>query len=236
MPNTPAPGPNSQDRPLPGRPTRLKEQSLITTPEGAPLTYEHAIYQTMQATGLAATRCAEIVGLPRDTVSMWLNNGRRHHEAQEKGAALLVHEHRLAVFFRETKSAHARWIAAQSEILTKIGEGGLITSEVTETVDPTKTGTDGKPVVTERRVKSSRTLPDARVVQWQLERLAKDEFSPRVEVTGADGGPVSFDSTGAAARELSDQVDAYVQGIEDTKARAAEQAAAASNGSEPADG
>ena len=39
-------------------------------------------------------------------------------------------------------------------------------------------------------------LPDKQNAQWYLERKAKKEFSPRVENTGSEGGPIEHVITG----------------------------------------
>jgi len=216
-----------------GRPTRLNQRSGLQRDDGTHISIADAIYQAMETTGLSATRCAETLGLPRSTVNDWLVDGRRAAQAQQRGRPLTTHEERLAAFSTETVAAHARWIKAQQELHHSIAAGGLMLSKVVERVDQTTMVRDEhgveRPKVVERRVETSRTLPDARAIEWELERLAREDFTPRVEVTGAEGGPVRVD-TGSMAGQLAAEIDAYVAGAAD-QAQADDRSS--SNGSTP---
>lgn len=85
-------------------------------------------------------------------------------------------------------------------------------------------------------MKQHKALPDAAAIRWELERLARDEegqrmFQPRVELTGADGGPVEIEEVTPeehARRMMAelDEMDIYVQGVEDGREREAERAEA----------
>lgn len=203
------------------------------------------IAELMENTGRRASLCGLQAGVGRRTVDGWLKAAGEAEDKDAKGHLLTPDEVRLLEFLRQTRMAHARWASRQLDALTSIAKGGLVIGKVVEKVDPTRKA-DGTPMprdapagtapfVLERKVEQSRALPNEQAIRWLLERLAVDEdgqrvFAPRVEVTGADGGPVEVEDSTVRARRLLDQAEAFVQGAAEGAARAAE--LAARNGSE----
>lgn len=221
-----------------GRPSKLA--SRITIPEirdtaGAIIAPERSvtaadrICELMEARGTRAELCAREIGLERLTVDTWLRKGARAEEKHGKAQTLTPEERSYLDFLMNTRAAHQRWIHARLEMHGQIAAGGLVIGEITETVDPTRTTEDGKPVVLERKVKQRKALPDTKAIEWELERLAHDEndarmFQPRVEVTGADGGPIETESREERETRLAAELRAYQQGLADQAAREAEAA------------
>jgi hypothetical protein len=219
-----------------GRPSKLA--SRITIPEikdpsgtvSAPertITCADRIYELMEARGTRAELCAREIGLERKSVESWLRHGSRAEEKRAKSLPLTPQERAYLDFLLNTRAAHQRWIHSRLEVHGQIAAGGLVIGEITETVDPTRTTEDGKPVVLERKVKQRKALPDTKAIEWELERLARDEegdrmFSPRVEVTGADGGPIETESREDREERLASELRAYQQGLADQQAREAE--------------
>lgn len=231
-----------------GRP--LKITTPITAPtEAEPhrrITVADAICEEMEATGLRAELCCRSVGVSRKTIEAWMAEGARACEKHDKGHLLDRNERLRRDFLLNTRLAHARWIKVRLDLHHSIARGELVTGYVIEEIDPTKKEVvDGKerPLVTKRTVRQSRTLPDVKALEWELERLARDEdgeriLAARLEVTGAEGGPLEVSTDPAArARSIAAEAEAFVRGLEEQRARDAEAAATlpagSSNGAEP---
>jgi hypothetical protein len=216
---------------LPGAGAPLALNKRITIPDGeggsTRLTASQAIIRHIEQTGLRPTLCSNIGQVSRDQISRWINDAKRHAERHERGQHLTENERTILRFAQDCTAAKERWITRQLDTHASISAGGLTTAEVVETVDPTQQGPDGRPLVVSRRVKTTRLLPDARAIEWELARLAKDEgFAERTEVTGADGGPVETESREDREARLEAELTAFQQGV-----AAAEAEAARSNGS-----
>lgn len=196
------------------------------------LTVEAYICELMETTGRRAALCAAEAGVSRRTVEMWLAAGSKAETKDQQRKLLYPDERRLLGFLRNTRAAHARWTAENLRLHRQIAAGGLTIAEVIQEVDPTEEvvrpdGTRG-PKILKTRTKSTRLLPDKRALEWELERLALDDdghrlFAPRVEVTGAEGGPVeTLDVDQAAAAKLIAEFDAFAVGVEAGREREAE--------------
>ncbi len=234
-----------------GRPLKLRSLVAVAGPDGERVrkTVQQAICDEMEATGRSPMQCAEAVGVPRDTISQCLNDGRRLADKSLRMPAdwvpLARRDQAVLEFFRAQQAAHSRWIADKVKLHATIARGDLVVSEVVEKVDPTRREDDPtrpgqtRPRVIEQRVTRRRTLPDAKAIEWELERLAREEvldpetgrlvtirpFAPRVEVTGAEGGPIQTeDVTDERARDLLAEIDAYEAGLSDAEKLAQERA------------
>lgn len=196
------------------------------------LTVEAYICELMETTGRRAALCAAEAGVSRRTVEVWLAEGAKAEIKDLHGKLLYPAEVRLLGFLRNTRAAHSRWTAENLRLHHSIAAGGLTIAEVIQEVDPTEEvvrpdGTRG-PKILKTRTKSTRLLPDTGALRWELERLALDDdgqrfLSPRVEVTGADGGPIeTLDVDQAAAAKLIAEFDAFAVGVEAGREREAE--------------
>lgn len=209
-----------------GRPSKLTHKITIPADGDEPervVTCAERIYELMEADGFRAELCARDVGTTRKTIESWMAQGARAEEKADKGHLLYPQEQRFLTFLLTTRAMHQRWIRKNMALHASVAKGGLVLGEVTEEVDPTDLDSAGKPKVLKRRVKSSKALPDAQRLEWQLERLATDEngkrfLSPRVEVTGADGGPVTVEDRETREARLAADLLAFQQGADAQKA------------------
>lgn len=219
-----------------GRPCKLHHRIAAPTDEDASrvITIAEFIPEQMAANGRSAVAQADLAGLDRVTIQAWIRKGAAAEVRKGQNKLLYPDEVRFLDFLIATRAAHSRWAATQLATHHSIANGGLSTVEVTEKVNPLVlvAGADGqeRPQVIERRVKTTRLLPDVKALEWELEHLARDEFPRRIEVTGKDGGPVEVAETSLEdrARSLMAEVDAYELGVADGREREAE--VAKSNG------
>lgn len=219
-----------------GRPSKLGSRITIPAvygPDNALLeperqtTVGERICELMAATGTRATLCAEAVNCDRKSIATWLSAGSRAEQKQSRGHLLTPPEQRYLDFLLATRASHARWIHDKLALHDQVASGGLVLGKIIEKVDPTRLDESGRPLVLERRVEQARTLPDAAALRWELERLALGEdgeriFAPRLEVTGADGGPIEVESQDERADRMAAELTAYQQGLADQRAREAE--------------
>lgn len=210
-----------------GRPSKLNHRITVAgvNPEDPPrtLTCAEFIYEHMEATGRSAHSCAALIPVDRHTIQGWLSAGTEAENHKTQGWTLNRTEQEFLDFLTRTRRAHSLWIADRNRIVASLASGGLQETKEVIKVDPTRQqdGTPmqpgGVPFVLERKVETKRLLPDLAAVKLQLERLARDEWSPRIEVTGADGGPLDVDVSTREQRvretmaEL-DELDAFLAG------------------------
>lgn len=115
-------------------------------------------------------------------------NGRR------RAASLTKRERRLVSFVNAVDEAQAAWAVDALEQLDRIGRGGQLVEVVTVKTMKAK-GTDdeadGPEELVETTTRSSWREPNPAVIMWRLERRFPDKWGRhRIEVTGADGGPI----------------------------------------------
>lgn len=208
-----------------GRPTKLGQFVKVPTPENPERRIKIGEYvcELMEANGHRVTLCADMAGIDRNTIKAWIKKGLEAESKDDKGHLLTPEDQKHLDFLIGTRAAHARWIHNRREALASLASGGLTVSEVIQEVDPTQEvlrpdGSRG-PKVIKTRTKTSRMLPSESALRFELERLALDEdgqriFAPRVEVTGADGGPVLTDDKDARADALARELEAFQRGAE----------------------
>lgn len=196
--------------------------------------------------GMAARRCPARISA--QAVYKWINEGRDAAAKAEAGQKLTKAEQRLAAFVDSFDRANASYLARQLALHEQIAEGTLTTAEVVEEVDPTQIVDradlpEGRgPKVLKRRVKTTRMLPNAEAIRWNIERKSRgddkagipdEHLGPAIEVNATVEQP---DKTADLARQLLAEAekaaDAYLQGVEDGRAREAE-IEASTNGAEP---
>ena len=206
-----------------GAPLALTKRIIVPTGDGGSkrVTVAQAIVDHVEVTGLRPTLCAHAGHVTREQVSRWLVAASRYAERADRGKSLTANEQTILRFANDCAAAKARWISDRLETHRQIAAGGLTTAEVVETVDPTERDEDGRPKIIARRVKTQRLLPDARAIEWELARLAKEEgFADRVEVTGADGGPIETESREEREERIEQELLAYQQGLADASKEA----------------
>lgn len=214
-----------------GHPTKLTHRISAPTDENPlrTVTVGEYICEMIATTGRRPGACAAAAGVSRRACDQWLVDAKSAEVRQQEGKLLYPQERLVLDFLLKVRLAQSRWVAERIETHKQIASGGLTTVEVIEKTDPTETVTndDGErvPKVLERRVKTTRLLPDARAIEWELKMLAGDEFAERLELTGADGGPIRTEDARVEAAELAELsrlADTYLEGVEDGQAREAE--------------
>lgn len=228
-----------------GRPLKLRSMMEVVDGDGRRTrkTVAQAIYDEMEATGRSAMQCAEAIGIPRDTISQCLNDGRKLAERAARMPEDWVpfdrRDQTVLDFFRGQQAAHSRWVAMRVRIHNKWAAGEQVVGETVDEIDPNNTVVDPqtgqrRPVVLKSRASHRRTQPDLRAIEWELATMAREEvidqetgrlvtvrpFSPRVEVTGAEGGPIQTEgASDDRARDLLAAIDAYEAGMSDATDR-----------------
>jgi hypothetical protein len=207
--------------PATGAPLALNKRIVVPTADGGSrrTTVLQAIVDHVEQTGVRPTLAAHAGNMTREQVARWLTAAARYAERAERGHHLTHNEQTILRFAHQCAAAKERWIASRLETHRQIAAGGLTLAEVVETVDPTQRDENGQPLVLHRRVRTSRTLPDPRAIEWELTRLGKEEgFAERTEVTGAEGGPIEVESREDREARIERELLAYQQGLIDADA------------------
>lgn len=145
-------------------------------------------------------------GVHKDTVYHWLKTGAQVKLRAGAGSiddiVASEFERRCAEFSDAVAEAEGRYESSANLTLERLARGGV--PLVTETVErgpapvhPQTGGptydSDGREVlgpILKSSTRSSSTLPDAQVIEWRLTRRFRQRYAERVELTGAEGGPV----------------------------------------------
>lgn len=163
-----------------GRPTKLNEQVIAE------------ICRFIEAGNWFEVSC-RLAGINEETGNVWLKLGRTGQQ-QGKNKPQPIHKQ----FAEAVQTAVDRREAALAMQIRKSAQGGTKTHVATKTV----TKPDGTKV--EERVESLQP-PDWRAAAWILERTAPDRWGKqRLEVTGADGGPVKIQNQPVNLSGLTD--------------------------------
>lgn len=205
-----------------GRPSKLGSHVTIPATNDEPertISCAERICELMEAHGMRAELCARDVGVSRKTIESWMALGANAEDKRNQGHLLYPQEQRFLDFLLNTRAAHSRWTHRHLATLASIAEGGLIIGKIVEKVDPTQLDPQGRPLVIERKVEQAKALPDAKALTWLLERQARDDdgvriFAQRLEVTGADGGPIEVDDRQARIDALNAEADAFLAGAD----------------------
>lgn len=167
------------------------------------VTVGDAIIEALLA-GAYMETAAEQAGVAKQTVYGWLRHGAAACIKREKGAALSQREARrqgLVLTKREQTYADFSDAVAQAQaeaelhdvaLLAELGRGGMTVRTVTQKVDQAGN-------VLEQTVRTETLGPSAAVLMWRLERRHPEKWGRRrIELTGADGGPVQVEDAAAA--------------------------------------
>lgn len=199
-----------------GRPTKI-DQVLRTRQRVHPVTghvdtenvtVADTIVEALRA-GNYLEAAAAMAGVHRDTVHTWLKTGAQAHADLHAGTRTrrqLTKLDKLCMEFSDAV-AEAQDQAEGLDVgrLAQLAAGGITQEVVTEKQVLQGEGDQAKLVVTERTVRKSTTLPDGDTLRWRLERRFPDRWGRRrVELTGADGGPVEVDLVGQGVSQLLD--------------------------------
>lgn len=208
-----------KNRARPGRPSELdKVVHVVTREDGTrrEITAIDRVYETFQLGG-SIEDAASRIGVSRQTLYNWQRRAVQLQKALIAGATTLE---KLTDEDRE----HLRFLdgvergRADGKLLLlglndRLARGGIPITTVTTRVD-------AQGNVVERTTKIEETVPDGAAIRWRLERSFPREFGRRVEVTGADGGPLEV-SSGDRAEQLAGMLRAFLDGRADAQREAA---------------
>lgn len=172
--------------------------------DGTPLKTAAQVIIDEAKTGLPAEIAAQLAGISLRTYRNWLTDGRAvlARIAAQPDIELSAAELRLAQFTTDVEAARAEWVSGANQTLEK---GRLSRQKVTVRTKKATALVDG--VLIEYDAEVTTTVEDLPVelgpLQWRLSKLAPAQYGPvtRLELTGADGGPVELD-IGARVAEL----------------------------------
>jgi hypothetical protein len=175
-----------------GRPTKL--DAVLRQTGSGPVTVADEIIERVRG-GAARADAAASVGIARSTLQEWVRDGARLAARRLAGDELTDDEHALADFSDREAEAVAEWKVEQELQLSL-----LSTARSREVVTEKR---DSAGNLLERTTRTEGIEPDARVIQWRLERRFPDQYGrQRLELSGPDGGPVPLDLRSAALDRL----------------------------------
>jgi transposase len=192
------PGPGGT-RPGAGRPPLDLHKPIAQVPDGqggtravSRLDRVREVYRVCGFDKDAAARC----GVGVDTYRGWLRDGTRLRAAIAAGTTtrsrLRKGERDLVELAETVEQAETEGRLTMLALAEQLSRGGIEMGEETVVESVTPQGN----TVTERRRKTSRTLPDGAMIRWRLERRFPEDFGTRrLEVTGAGGGPVKVETS-----------------------------------------
>ena len=187
-----------------GRPTAIDR--VIGEHDGHPITVFDRIVGLIENNAYYESAFAA-AGVPIDTGRGWLRTGAKvlikiGDCPVDDAPGLTDLERRCAHFSTAVRQAEGRADVAATLDVQKLARGGVL-----EQVTTIKVDADGNEI--ERTIKSTYTLPDLRAIQWlQKHGPYRDRYADRVELTGAEGGPIEL-SQAERATALLEQVRAH---------------------------
>lgn len=204
-----------------GRPSAMNK--IVATIDGRDITAAEQIVASIRAGNYVETAAAA-AGVHKDTLYEWLRVGANARVKPTHGkGARTAHERRCIEFSDAVAAAVA---ASESEAvarLEQIARGGIAVKVETVKVDGTGN-------VLEHTTRTEQTLPDARVLEWRLERRFSKRWGQKasLELTGADGGAITIETADARA-----MIERELERIEQRLAATPQPAAPSPEGAEP---
>lgn len=187
--------------------------------DGTKVTVADAIARAI-AEGNYVETAAKLAGVSKVTVYDWLKRGARARMRAIKTDSPIARADRPYVaFLNAVDEAEAEAEARDVRSLANLGNGGIHVETVTVKV---AVDAEGNEKELERTTRTERTLPDARVLMWRLERRHTERWGRlgSLEVTGPNGAPPL--SADERAKSLAAAMEEYLQGVADGDARAEE--------------
>lgn len=172
-----------------GRPSPIRRPIGGTNPDGTRRTVADGIVELLAAGNYFEVAC-EAHDITRETGSAWLRTATRvgadlaaRHRTR---TSLTAHEQACLGFSDAVRRANAEWEAKSNVLLEQIAQGGIEVKTITRKVD-------AQGHVLETRTTVETTLPDAHVLMNRLAQRFPERYRKRLEVTGAEGGPLLGD-------------------------------------------
>lgn len=175
-------------------------------PAGEPLRTAAQVIVDYAREGLPAEISSQIAGVSLRTYRSWLQEGRAvlSKIAATPDVELSDKEKRMAQFATDVGAGLAMWVASANSVL----QGAQLKRQRVQTRTKEIALRDAEGVETGLvEVERTTTVEDLPVelgpLQWRLAKIAPAVYGPaqRIELTGADGGPVTLD-IGARVEEL----------------------------------
>lgn len=180
-----------------GRPPTIGREVVLR--DGSKMPAVDRIVQLVRAGNYFETACLQ-AGVPKRTAQLWVKTGvdtRAALEADRKRSTLTAYERQCMAFADALEEAEAEAEAEDVARLQQLGRGGVEQVVITEKVVPIydEHGNETGRRVVERTERKERSAPDARVLQWRLERRFPKRWGRRqqIEVSGPEGGAIQID-------------------------------------------
>lgn len=179
------------------------------------------------ASGAYREEAALSANIAKATLYGWLYAGAKARAALVRGERVSPGDRRYVEFLNAVEEAEAQALLSDWTRLGQLAVGGLPQVTVREKVEVVTV--DGKQVerVVERVTTSDRTLPNASVLMWRMERRWPAKFGrrPSVEEVPVEDPvevEVEREDKRARIRKMADDLRAYQLGLADGEARARE--------------
>lgn len=153
---------------------------------------------------------AAAAGRSKVTLYEWMKTGAR---AREKGRRVTAHEQACIDFLNAVDTALAESELEDVSKIATLAQGGRQVTTVREKVQVVD-GPNGSKIeqVVERTTNTETLAPSLAALTWRLERRFPDKYGrQRIEVTGADGGPLEF-TVEERASALAQEAELFLQG------------------------
>lgn len=153
--------------------------------DGTQVTVADAIVEGVRV-GLYLEPAIAATGVGKTIVYEWMKiAGKVRTRSHGDPDVLELTDHELAccVFLDALESASGMWEKSANVELERLGRGGIAQEVVTIKIDA-----EGNEEVTTR---TSKTLPDARVLMWRLERRFPSRYGQRIQLTDKDAVELS---------------------------------------------
>lgn len=193
-----------------GRPSKL-DAVIATRPDGTPVTVADRILETVRTGGYIETAAAR-AGIPKSILYTWLKNAarasQRLHAGETTPAQLTRNERRCIEFADALDAALADSETEELATHRRLALGGHEVVTVTVKVDE-----QGREL--ERSERRETLAPNARALEWRLERRFPDRWGRRQqgELSGPGGGAIEVEVGQAErARQLADALREF-QGL-----------------------
>lgn len=193
-----------------GRPTLLDQVVRYReAPDGTqiPVTAGEQVIERRRL-GLDEVAAAASAGITKTTLHHWRLDGARARAIEARGHRELTGpEAQLRDFVNALERAEADWEAGNLAIIQRAAQGGHRTTKTTEKYLPDPADPTGPPRLVERTVVVETQAPQWTAAAWQLERMRRDKYARRWEVTGEDGKPLVPEAD--QARGIADALRAF---------------------------
>lgn len=201
-----------------GRPSNITTVVAHDPNTGADITVADRIVNGLRA-GAYFEQCAAAAGVHKETAYGWLRIAGQAR-IRAKGAGLdsidlTDHEQACVAFSDSVAEAEAGWELGALATLERLGRGDI--EQTTVIVEA-----DAQGIVLKRSTRTTRTLPDARVLLWRLERKHRDRYGRPADLErNPPGETLTHDER---VDNVASTFTSYLQGVADAEAAAAAEA------------